>query len=38
MMESGIGILAFILLAGGGIITGVVCLTVDKTVRAGSSR
>ncbi len=34
-MEQGIGILAFILLAGGGIVTGLVCLTVDKALRAG---
>jgi len=37
-MGTGIGILAFVLLAGGGIITAIVCLTVDKTVRAGHAR
>jgi hypothetical protein len=37
-MESGngIGVLSFILLAGGGIITVLVCLTVDRSLRSRS--
>jgi hypothetical protein len=38
MESTGIGILAFILLAGGGVIAAVACLGVDRTLRAGRSK
>jgi hypothetical protein len=37
-MEPGIGILAFILLAGGGVVSVLVGITVDRALRAGHSR
>ena len=35
MEGTGIGILAFILLAGGGIVCAIAGVAVDKTLRAG---
>jgi hypothetical protein len=34
-MGEGIGMLAFVLLAGGGVVTALVCIVADKAIRAG---
>jgi hypothetical protein len=34
-MAEGIGTLAFILLAGGGVVAALVCIVADKAIRTG---